>query len=252
MVLFSIILYGVLGLVIGSFLNVVIFRVPHGESIVSPASHCPTCGHYLRPWELIPVLSFLALKGRCSKCGIKISWRYPLVELLTGILFVAVYLLRSDRTTLGIILDLSFLSLLIALTFIDVDTFRLPDILVSLTAGTGLASALVTGNPGIWQSLGGGLAAGSLFFFIAYFYADGMGWGDVKFVAALGLYLGFPGIFMAVFIASILGVIVGTLRILCLKKSWKDPIPFGPFLAGGAVIMLLWGRQLAELYGNFY
>lgn len=240
--------YGVLGLIIGSFLNVVIYRVPQGESIVTPGSHCPECGHYLRPWELIPVFSYLLLGGKCHKCGIRISWRYPAVELLTGILFGLTYLFRLERTTSGLIFDLFFVALLITLTFIDLDTFRLPDVLVLMVAAIGLTNTLVTGDPVVWRSLGGALGVGGIFFLIAYFYPKGMGWGDVKLVAALGLCLGYPDVFLAVFIASLLGVLIGGGRIVLLKKDWKDPIPFGPFLAGGALIMLLFENQIAEFF----
>jgi leader peptidase (prepilin peptidase)/N-methyltransferase len=241
------IVYGVLGLVTGSFLNVVIVRVPKGESIVTPRSHCLECGHYLRPWELIPVLSFLLLGGKCVKCGIKISWRYPAVELFTGILFVITYFLRPERTLFGIILDLLFIALLIALTFIDIETFRLPNVLVIIVAATGLVNTFVTGDPVIWRSLGGAVGAGGVFLLIAYFYSEGMGWGDVKFVTALGLYLGSPDIFIAVFIASLSGVIIGGIKIFLYKKDLKEPIPFGPFLAGGALGMLLFGTQLFKI-----
>lgn len=241
------VIYGVLGLVIGSFLNVVICRVPKGESIVTPGSHCPECGHYLRPWELIPVISFLVLTGKCSKCGTRISWRYPAVELLTGILYVLTYLTRPERSMAGLVFDFIFVSLLVALTFIDIDNFRLPDVLVILVAVLAFLNTIVTNQPVFWRSLAGALSVGGIFLLIAYFYAEGMGLGDVKFVAALGLYQGFPDVFLVVFIASLLGVIIGGLRIILFKKELKDPIPFGPFLAGGALIMLLFKEALQAL-----
>jgi leader peptidase (prepilin peptidase)/N-methyltransferase len=232
-------IYGLLGLVIGSFLNVVIYRVPKGESIVMPASHCPECGHPLRPWELIPVLSFMILRGKCRKCGSNISWRYPAIELLTGLFFVGASLSRADRSTVGLILDLAFISLLIVLTFIDIDNFRLPDILVAMVAVVGMINTLVTGDPVLWRSLLGASAIGGIFFLVAYFYPEGMGMGDVKLVAALGLYIGFPLIFMAIFLASLSGIVIGGFRMLIYKKKLKDPIPFGPFLAAGAILVLL-------------
>ncbi|NLI91861.1 MAG: prepilin peptidase [Peptococcaceae bacterium] len=241
------VIYGVFGLLIGSFLNVVIFRVPKGESIVSPGSHCPECGHYLRPWELIPVLSYLFLRGRCGKCGTTISWRYPAIELLTGFLFVATYLTRTNRTTPGLIFDLVFVALLIALTFIDMDTFRLPDVLVILVAGIGLINTFITGDPVLWRSLIGALGMGGIFFLVAYFYPEGMGMGDVKFVAALGLYVGFPNIFVAVFLASLLGIFIGGLRMVVYQKELKDPIPFGPFLAGGSLLLLFFQETINHM-----
>ncbi len=248
MTLVYVVICGVLGLVIGSFLNVVIFRVPNGDSIVSPGSHCPECGHFLRPWELIPVISYLILAGRCRKCGTAISWRHPAIELMTGLLFIFTYLARVERTTFGLILDLVFVSLLIALTFIDIDTFRLPDVLVILVAALAMINTMVTDQPALTSSLLGALGVGSVFLLIAYFYPDGMGFGDVKFVAALGLYIGSPGIFLGVFIASLLGVIIGGFSIIINKKDLKDPIPFGPFLAAGVLVMLLLQEKI---FANF-
>jgi len=246
------VIYGIIGLVIGSFLNVVILRVPKGESIVVPGSHCPECGHILRPWELIPIISYVFLAGRCGKCGIMISWRYPAIELLTGILFVVTYWARPERTILGLFFDFVFISMLIALSFIDLDTYRLPDVLVSVIAGAAVVNTVLTNEPSLWRSLGGALCIGIVFFMIAYFYPEGMGWGDVKFVAALGLYLGSPDIFIGVFIASVLGVIIGAGRIILFKKEMKDPIPFGPFLAGGALILLLFKDNLISLFPFLY
>lgn len=248
MILFYSVLHGFLGLIIGSFLNVVIYRVARGESIVAPSSHCPECGCFLRPWELIPVFGYLLLGGKCGKCGIKISRRYPIVELLTGVLFVLTYYFRPERTMVGIIFDLIFVSLLIALTFIDIDTFRLPDVLVVFVAGIALLNTILTDDPLLYQSIGGAIGVGGVFLMIAFFYSEGMGWGDVKFVAALGLYLGFPDILIAVFIASFFGVIIGGIRMLVLKKDLKDPIPFGPFLAGGALAMLIFSNQIFKIF----
>ena len=234
-----IVFYGVLGLVIGSFLNVVIHRLPQGKSVSIPRSHCTSCGHFLRPWELIPVVSYFLLKGKCNQCGIVISWRYTGVEILTSLLFVLTVLLQPGKTTVGIVFDLVFVTLLIALTMIDIDTFRLPDVLVGYVLANGLLKMIVMAEPAFISGLIGAFGAGGIFFLIAYFYPEGMGLGDVKFVAALGIYLGYPDVFYAIFIASLLGVILGGINFLMGKKSLKDPIPFGPFLAGGSLIVLL-------------
>jgi leader peptidase (prepilin peptidase)/N-methyltransferase len=236
-----------LGLVSGSFLNVVIFRLPAGKSVIQPRSHCPHCGYFLRAWELIPVLSYLLLLGRCSKCLRRISWRYPVVEMLTALLFIFTYLLLTERTLFGLALDFIFISLLVALTFIDIDTYRLPDRLVVLVALIGLINALTTGKPPVGQSLLGAAFAGAFFFLIAYIYPQGMGFGDVKFVTALGLYLGMPQILGAVFLASLLGTIIGGLWLKLTKKNLKNPIPFGPFLAAGALLVIFFQKQLLEL-----
>lgn len=248
----NVLIYGVMGLLIGSFLNVVIHRLPLGQSINTPRSHCPKCGHFLRPWELIPVVSYILLRGRCSGCRTPISLRYPTVEIITALLFILVKLLQPEKTEYAIVFDLLFVSLLIALTMIDIDTFRLPDVLVSLLAAVGVLKILVTVEPGFWNSLLGAVGAGGIFFLIAHFYPDGMGLGDVKLVAALGVYLGFPDVFYAVFLASLFGVIAGGINLVIKKKNLRDPIPFGPFLAAGAVVMLLGKDYLSILTGYLF
>jgi len=230
--------YGVLGLIIGSFLNVVIFRIPARQSILTPRSHCPNCEHYLRSWELIPVVSYLLLEGRCNNCKQKISWRYPAIEMLTGILFVLAFVLRPDRDMTGLLMDMAFISLLVALAFIDIDTFSLPDNLVIIVAVLGVANTLFTGDPTLKQSILGAVIAGGVFFLIFKLYPKGMGMGDVKFVAAMGLYLGAPIIIASVLLASLSGVIFGGLWLILKKKNLRTPVPFGPFLAAGALLVL--------------
>lgn len=243
------IVFGLFGLIIGSFLNVVIFRVPRGESIVSPGSHCTVCGHTLRAWELIPVLSFLMLKGKCGTCQTRISWRYPAVELLTGVLFYLTARFNLETHTARLILNLVFVAVLIALSFIDMDTFRLPDVLTLPLLGLGLLGAfLIPGHPIGWESLGSAFGAGGLFWVIARIYPQGMGLGDVKLVAAMGAFLGFPSIFLAVFLGSLTGALVGILLLLSGRQRFQQHIPFGPYLGLGAIIALLWGLQLINGY----
>lgn len=244
----NILVYGVLGLIIGSFLNVVIHRLPIGQSVSTPRSHCPECKHVLRPWELIPVVSYLLLNRKCSQCRMDISWRYPGVEILTGVLFILTRLLQPNQTNIGIVFDLVFVSLLVALTMIDIDTFRLPDILVGYVAAAGLLKIIVLGEPTFWSGLIGALGAGGVFFLITYFYPEGMGLGDVKLVAALGVYLGYPSVFYVIFLASLFGVFLGGINFLLRKKSLRDPIPFGPFLAGGSLVVLLGKDYFSALY----
>ncbi len=238
-------LASLLGLIIGSFLNVVIYRLPKGQSVVRPGSHCTVCGHELKPWELVPVLSYIFLKGRCAQCGQSISLRYLVVELLTALLFGLTVLLRPERPLLGLGIDLCFIALLIALSFIDWDVFLLPDSLLLLVVLTGMANIALTGQPDWWDGLAGALGAGGVFTLLAYLYPQGMGWGDVKLVASLGLYLGVQGIFATIFLASALGVLAGVLRIVILHKGFRDPIPFGPFLAAGA-LMMLWTQPCLD------
>lgn len=242
---------GVLGLLIGSFLNVVIYRVPRGESIVTPGSHCPVCGHHLRAWELIPVVSFLIQKGKCRTCQAGISWRYPLVELLTGILFYLTGLLsfRIGAQPERLLLNLVFVSVLIALAFIDLDTFRLPDVLTLPLLAIGLLGAfLISGSPRGWESLLSALGAGGLFWLIALIFPQGMGLGDAKLIAAIGAFLGFPAIFLAVFIGSLAGAVLGILFLAVGRKNFRQQIPFGPYLAVGAIATLFWGTQIFAWY----
>jgi len=242
---------GFLGLMIGSFLNVVIFRVPRGESVVTPGSHCPACGHSLRAWELIPVVSFLILKGKCRKCQVSISWRYPAVELLTGMLFflTTAFTLRLGINPARLVSNLVFVSVLIALSFIDLDTFRLPDVLTLPLLGLGITGAFfIPGNPSGWESILSASGVGGFFWIIARAYPQGMGLGDVKLVAALGANLGFPAIFLAVFMGSFMGAFVGIFLLLAGRKKFRQQIPFGPYLALGAIFSLLWGTNIFDWY----
>ena len=248
---FMSIIVGLLGLLIGSFLNVVIFRVPRGESIVTPGSHCPACGHALRAWELLPVISFIIQKGQCRNCQASISWRYPLVELLTGILFflTAMTNLSAQIGPVRLLLNLVFVALLLALSFIDLDTFRLPDVLTLPLLGIGLLGALLLpGSPTGWESLLSALGAGGLFWGIARVYPQGMGLGDVKLIAALGAFLGFPSIFLAVFVGSLVGAVFGIFFLFTGQKHFGQQIPFGPYLALGAMLTLLWGPRIFDWY----
>lgn len=242
-------LIGLIGLMIGSFLNVVIYRVPRGESIVHPGSHCTSCGHRIRPWELIPVLSFLLLGRRCSQCGEKISWRYPFLELITGLLFFYAAWQDSSGSFLRIGVNCIFISVLLVLAGIDYDTFRLPDLftlpLLFLSLGV---SFFLPGGPDGFESFLSALGAGGFFGLIAWIYPKGMGLGDVKLIAALGAFLGFPKILIAVFLASLLGSVLGILFLSLKRIGFREQIPFGPYLVAGALIALFWGESLVSFY----
>lgn len=242
---------GILGLIIGSFLNVVIFRVPHDQSIVAPRSHCPVCGTFLRPWELIPVVSFIMQRRRCRTCHALISWRYPLVELLTGLLF-AYSAWQSVLPDVHLLLRLVFIAFIIALAFIDYDTMRLPDKLTIPLLGVGIINAFLGGIHTGLVSLLTALGAGGLFWLIAIVYPRGMGLGDVKFVAALGAFLSFPSILLAIFLASLAGSVLGIALLLVHKSGFRQQMPFGPYLGLGAVVALLWGNQILAFYWSFF
>jgi leader peptidase (prepilin peptidase)/N-methyltransferase len=183
-------------------------------------------------------------KGQCLSCRARISRRYPAVELLTGILFflTATLSLSKDIHPARLLLNLVFVAVLIALSFIDLDTFRLPDVLTLPLLGIGLLGAfLIPGNPIGWESVLSALGAGGLFWGIARVYPQGMGLGDVKLVAALGVFLGFPSIFLAVFMGSLVGALVGLVLFFTGQKHFREQIPFGPYLAFGAIFALWWG-----------
>lgn len=182
------------------------------------------------------------LHGKCYECGTEINWRNPAVELLNGALFTVTYLGHHQRALSGLVMDTLFVGLMILLAFIDLEHYILPDRLVALVAVLGLINAAASGDSAFKNSLIGGLCTGLFFLLIVWLYPQGMGFGDVKFVAALGLLLGIS-VVLAVFIASILGVVVCGFCVLFKKRGLRDPIPFGPFLAFGAVLVHLLKMQ---------
>lgn len=252
---------GVLGLVFGSFANVVIWRVPRGESLISPPSHCPRCDAPIAWYDNVPVISWLLLRGRCRSCCEPISWRYPAVELASGVLWAAAALAwgLSARAFFGIVLF--YLSLI--LSAIDLDHRRLPNALVALLAGMGALGVLTAwlGIPacpivgsavgiraaavaGVGVLLGGGVPLVAALVYERLRGQAGLGMGDVKLLAAYGLYLG-SFVVMALFIGSLVGAIVGT---AARKGVRESAIPFGPFLALGAIVTALWGEPLLAAY----
>lgn len=241
-----------LGLCAGSFLNVCIRRLPKGESIVLPRSHCPDCGHPLAWFENIPLLSFACLRGRCRRCRKPISWRYPFVEFLTGLLFViygAAFGLTAKTAAL-----LIFACILVALTMIDWAEGILPDeltlggLVVGLAASAAVPQLQGAGRPlsGLLLSLvGAAVGFGVLALIRALgtlaFRREAMGAGDLKLLAMIGAFLGWQAALLTVFLSSLLGSVVG----VSLKWRFKvQEIPYGPFLAMGAVISSLWSRQM--------
>jgi len=243
-----------LGLIIGSFLNVVIWRVPRGESVVQPPSHCPACARPVRARDNVPVVSWLLLRGRCRDCREPISVRYPLVEATTSVAFVAMAVRFGFDAALPAFVYLAAIG--VALALIDIDTQRLPNAIVLPSYVVGLvllgAAAVAQGSYGDLLRAGLGMAALYGFYFgLALLYPAGMGFGDVKLAGVLGLYLGWLG--WAEFIAGgflgfLLGGIVGGVLMAVRRAGRKSKIPFGPFMLGGAFIAVLWGGALADLY----
>jgi len=246
-------LVALFGLFIGSFLNVCIHRIQKGESVVWPASHCPRCGQSLKPWDNIPVISFLLLKGRCRSCKEPISIRYPVVELLSALL--AVGMLYRFGPSVSFAIYYLWACVLLIITFIDLDIQIIPD---SLSLG-GIAAGLVAvywlpityKDALIGLVLGGGLLLAIIYGYYFLTRKEGMGGGDVKLLAMIGVFTGWQGVLFTVFMSSLLGTLVGVPYGLVKKGTLKAAIPFGPFLALGALMYVFWGQQIIDWYFGF-
>jgi leader peptidase (prepilin peptidase) / N-methyltransferase len=245
----------VLGTAVGSFLNVVIHRVPRRESIVSPGSHCPSCGRAIRWFDNVPLFGWLWLRGRCRDCRAPIAVRYPLVELLTGLLAAGLAL------RLGFTIELLgafwFAASLLALTFIDLDHRLLPDriTLPGIVAGLLLAACAPTNDRwvAIQSSVIGILVGGGVLWVVAQAYRlysgqEGMGGGDIKLLAMIGAFLGWQGVLLTLLLASFAGSAVGIVLMIVRRADSKLAIPFGPFLALGALVALFWGGRIVGWY----
>lgn len=257
------------GLCLGSFLNVVIHRVPIGESIVTPRSRCPGCRAPIPAWRNIPLLSYALQRGRCAGCGMRISARYPLVELVTGLLVTAACVV--EPRVLAWPFHAFFVCALVASTFIDLDHWILPDVITLPGIVVGFASALVAPHhlliDGPWsiaefsnpflhaglESLSGILLGGGLLYAVAWgYYAfsgkDGLGGGDIKFLAMVGAFLGAKGALVTLILSSFVGSVLGLFLIAFRGKNGSTAIPFGPFLAGGALAAFFFGAPLWRWY----
>ena len=239
------------GLLIGSFLTVVAHRVPRGESIVGPRSRCPGCGEQIAAYDNVPVFSWVLLRGRARCCGAPISARYPLTEITVGLLFAAVAMVFRGEPG-EVVLGLLFVSTLVAVTLTDLELRLIPNkiLLVSALLGVAVAAGFDPGS--LAERAAAAAAAGGLLFLAALTYPRGMGLGDVKLAAVMGLYLG-RIVAPAIFVALLAGAVVGLAMIAREGASArKKGIPFGPFLAFGGVVGLLVGDQLLDLYlGTF-
>ncbi len=240
-----------IGLCIGSFLNVCIYRLPLRKSIVMPGSYCPKCGHRLRWWENIPVLSFLLLRARCSSCGTRISIQYPVVELLTG--FLALLLWYKFGLNLSLVIYFYFTAGLIVISMIDLRHQIIPDVISLPGIVLGLLSSFVLPMLSWEDSLLGILAGGGTLYLVAWGYQllthrEGMGGGDIKLLAMIGAFLGWKAIPMVIFLSAALGSVIGLVMILVQKKGRYMPIPYGPFLALAALVFLFWGPELNAWY----
>lgn len=240
----------IVGLVFGSFLNVCIFRIPKGESISYPPSHCMKCGTKIKAYDLFPVISYVILGGKCRKCGDKISIRYPLVELFTGIIFLLIYL--KFGLTLYFIKYSILSCFLIVVGLIDLDT---TDVFFSTTLPAiiiGIVFIIINYFTGenFTTFIFGGILSGGIIALIILF-TGGMGWGDFEICLFAGLFLGLKPSIIMLFFSFVIGGIFGMFLIATKRKSRKDYIPFGPYIAVASFIALFWGNQIIQWYISF-
>jgi leader peptidase (prepilin peptidase)/N-methyltransferase len=242
---------GVLGAVFGSFLNVVVHRLPRHESLVSPASHCPKCGTPVKPYDNVPILSWLILRGHCRGCGAPISVRYPLVEALTAALCAGAAL--ADHSAVRIALSVTLILVVVPAALIDLEHRIIPNRITALGAVLALAIGLALDPAGEPARLIAGGAAGGFLLIAALAYPGGMGMGDVKLAGVMGLFLG-AAVAPALLIALVAGVVLGAV-VIARKGAHagrKTAVPFGPFLALGALLAIFVGHPLVDVYVNHF
>ncbi|MEJ5378249.1 MAG: A24 family peptidase [bacterium] len=239
------------GMVVGSFLNVCIYRLPRQESLVYPGSHCPKCGTPVRPYDNIPILSYLLLKGRCRKCRQSISPRYPLVEALTG----GVALALAGRYGWAPETPIFFLLCcgLIVISFIDLDHQIIPNRITYPGIPLGILASFLIPGVTLEDSLLGMALGGGILWLVAIVFQwvrkkEGMGFGDVKLLAMIGAFLGWKAVILTLVLSSFVGAVVGYAALRLSGKDVREPIPFGPFLALGALVYMLGGEELVQWY----
>ncbi len=245
----------VIGLLFGSFSNVVIYRCPHGKSVVRPRSSCSKCNKFIAWYDNIPVLSWLLLRGKCRNCKTNISIRYPLVELINGFLFLGLYLKLGISWTL--LESIVFVWSLTVASFIDLDHMILPDKFTLSGIVIGLVGAILSPEREWMPAVLGVLIGGGFLWAIAYLYflirkEEGMGGGDIKLLAWIGAVLGWTAVPFVILVSSILGTVIGVLLLLRSKNGMKTMIPFGPYLSMAAVLYIFCGRTLANWYFELF
>jgi leader peptidase (prepilin peptidase)/N-methyltransferase len=241
------VLAAIFGAIVGSFLNVVAYRLPRGESLVHPPSACPACGTPIKPYDNVPVLGWLWLRGKCRACGAPISAQYPIVEAVTGLLCAACVLRFGADSDVW--LPIVFVLLLVPITLIDLEFHIIPNVLSAIGAVSAIALLIAFSSDELVGHLIAMLAAGGFFLLAAIVYPAGMGMGDVKLAGVMGLFLG-RAVVPAIFVALIAGTVVGAIVIARLgsKEGRKKGIPFGPWLALGSLVGLFAGDEIVDWY----
>ena len=234
----------IFGLAIGSFANVCIYRLPKKESVVFPVSHCTACSTPVRPFDNIPVISYLILGGKCKDCKESISVIYPIIEVITALLLLAGFF--KFGLTFDFLIYTVVAPTLVIITVIDIEHQIIPDVITLPGIVLGLAAGSYT--IGYIDSFSGFLLGGGLFYLLAVLSNGGMGGGDIKYIAAAGALVGWQKVLLIIFIGAFLGSFMGLLQIVVQKKSRKSLIPFGPFLAAATLITLFYGNLLIKLY----
>jgi leader peptidase (prepilin peptidase) / N-methyltransferase len=246
MIIICLLIYGI---ILGSFYNVVGLRVPINKSIVGPRSNCPSCGHKLNAFELIPVFSYLFLKGKCRDCQSRISLIYPIMELLTGILFATAPLVIGWSGEL--LITLTLISMFIIIIVSDINYMIIPDKILIWFAGIFLLERVFWSLTPWWDSLLGAVTGFVLLLIVALVSKGGIGGGDVKLYALLGFVIGFKLVLLSFFLSTLFGAVIGGLAMLFKIVKRKQPIPFGPFIAAGTLTAYYWGSDLIDLYLQF-
>lgn len=240
----------IFGAVVGSFLNVCIFRLPDKVSIIKPLSRCPSCEHPIRFYDNIPLVSFILLKGKCRDCGAKISWRYPLVELITALLSLLLFL--KFGLNLQFLAVFIFTAVLIIIAFIDLDHQIIPDILTLPGIPVFFLAAIFIMKVNWLEALIGLGVGGGVLFAIAFVYEaitkrEGMGGGDIKLLAMIGGFFGWKSLIFILLFSSFSGALVGITAMIIKKQDLKYAVPFGPFLSAAAIAYIFWGDAFMRL-----
>ena len=235
------------GLVVGSFANVCIHRLPRKESVVVPGSHCPACSAAVRPLDNIPVISYIVLGGKCRDCATRISPIYSVIETVTAVLLLAGFF--KFGLSFDFMVYAAVAPALVIITAIDIEHQIIPDVIT--LPGIALGLAVGTYTIGYADSLLGFFVGGGLFYLLAFLSNGGMGGGDIKYISAAGALLGWQKVLLVIFIGALLGSVVGVFQIAVQKKTRKSLIPFGPFLATSTLITLFYGNSLIRLYSDY-